>query len=53
MVRNLPAGIYDWPFANLDYAVASMKPDLGCCLNQVYVSPLEIVVMYIVRDLAQ
>jgi hypothetical protein len=48
MMRGLPFGIDDWPFAYLDNAVASRKADVLSGSDEVKVSPLIAVVMYIV-----
>jgi hypothetical protein len=48
VMRGLPLGINDWPFAYLDNAVASGKARVLSGSDEVNVSPLIAVVVYVV-----
>ncbi len=53
VVRDFPLGVYDRTFPDLHDAVTRLESDLPCRLDQVHVSPLILVVMNIVSNLAQ
>jgi hypothetical protein len=48
VMRSLPFGIDDWPFAGFDDAVASRKADVLSGPDEVNMSPLIAVVVYVV-----
>ena len=53
VVSLFPFGVYDWPFAHFDDAIAGFESCHSGCLNKFHMRPLVAVVVNVVGDLAE
>jgi hypothetical protein len=53
MVCYFPSGVYDWSFADFDYAIAGTKSGRRRSLDEVNVRPLKSMAVNIVGDLTE